>query len=346
MRWNDIWIAGTGACLPDRVTVERAIRDGHYAQEDADRTQYAGIAVADEGQSAPDLAVAAARTALRRSGSRPEDIGALLHAVVLHSGLDIWNAAAYIQQKVLTPQCLPTELRGGCNGLVALEWACSHLNSHRDQSAVMVTTADRFQPAAVIDRWRADSAVVFADGGTSLVLSRDKGFARILSLTTNALPQLELMHRGDTPMAPAALSDAYPVDLAGRIRSFFGGGPMSVDEFWHRQETLVRTTVEQATAEADVDMRKVDHLVLPFIGIDVIQRLFIDAFGLDAARTVWDFARQTGHLGAGDPFAGLNHLVESGRLAPGNRVLLVSQGVGIIMTAMVLEVTEDPADRL
>ncbi|CAM5508330.1 hypothetical protein SALBM311S_05460 [Streptomyces alboniger] len=210
----------------------------------------------------------------------------------------------------------------------------------------MVTTADRFQPADVIDRWRADSAVVFADGGTSLVLSRDKGFARILSLTTNAVPQLELMHRGDAPMAPAALSDAYPVDLAGRVRSFFGGGTMSVDEYWHRQETLTRTTVEQATAEADVDVRKIDHVVLPFVGADVIQRLFIDAFELDAARTVWDFARQTGHLGAGDPFAGLNHLVESGRLAPGNRVLLVSQGVGITMTATVLEVTEDPAGRL
>jgi 3-oxoacyl-[acyl-carrier-protein] synthase III len=343
MRWTDMYVAGTGASFPDRVSVESAIADGRCDPEEARQAEYLEIAVAADDQGAPDFAVAAARQALDRSGFAAHDVGNLLHAVVLHSGLDGWNSASYVQRQVLAAGCVVGEMRGGCGGaFVGLELACGFLHAHPEIPAAMVTAADCW-PQPVVDRWRSGGGVIFGDGGAAVVVSRRGGFARLLSLTTHTDPSLEQLHRGDAsllPFSPQARSGSNS-DLFRRVVEFFRS-VMPVDEFLQRRSNLARAAIEQAVEEAGVSLAEVEHLVLPFDGAMTSRRDYIEPFHLKVERTTWEFDRRTGHFGAGDPLASLNHLVESRRLRANDRVLLVSEGAGWTLTAAVIEVIEEP----
>lgn len=55
-----------------------------------------------------------------------------------------------------------------------------------------------------------------------------------------------------------------------------------------------------------------------------------------------DLGRRTGHLGAGDQWAGLNHLAQTRFLTPGDLVLLDAAGAGFTLSAAVLEILHQP----
>lgn len=193
MRWNDLYVAGTGVCIPPSVTVEAAIAMGRYDTDGAARSQHLSVTTAPANHRAPDFAVTAGLQALKRSGHTPDEIGILLHAVVIHAGIDAWNAASYVQQGVGAGTCLATEVRSGCNGaLVGLELACSHLAARPKETAALVTAADIF-PEPLIDRWRTAPGCIFGDGGAAAVVSGTAGFARIVAICTATDPALEAL---------------------------------------------------------------------------------------------------------------------------------------------------------
>ena len=66
------------------------------------------------------------------------------------------------------------------------------------------------------------------------------------------------------------------------------------------------------------------------------------AFGVDASVTTTDWGLRTGHMGAGDQFGGLTHLLETGKVRPGDRVLLSGAGAVWNFGAAVLEITAVP----
>ncbi|WP_329025662.1 hypothetical protein [Streptomyces sp. NBC_00690] len=70
MLFNDLYIVGMGACLPERVTTGTAVSQGWYSAEEAQALGWVSVAVAGD-RAAPDMAIAAANDALAVSGHSP-----------------------------------------------------------------------------------------------------------------------------------------------------------------------------------------------------------------------------------------------------------------------------------
>ncbi|WP_378789760.1 ketoacyl-ACP synthase III family protein [Nonomuraea fastidiosa] len=132
MRYADTYIAGVGAFVPRTVvSVEKAVAKGWYPAEEADLHQLAGAAVAGD-LPAPEMALHAARSALKRSGRAPGDLGLLLYASTWHQGPDGWPPHSYLQRHLVGGDALATEIRQGCNGMfIAMELAAGHLKAGR-----------------------------------------------------------------------------------------------------------------------------------------------------------------------------------------------------------------------
>ncbi|MFC7796816.1 ketoacyl-ACP synthase III family protein [Streptomyces cinereoruber] len=342
MNTGELYVRGTGVWLPPAERVADAVADGRCDPAVARATRMESVTVS-AGDAGPEMAVRAARTALARACAGPADIDLVLHASFYHQGFDIWAPASYVQHHSVGNHCPAMEVRQVSNGgMAALDLAWAYLAADPGRSGALLTTGDRFCPPG-FDRWRSDPGTFYADGGTALVVSRRSGFARVRSVATVSAPDLEGMHRGDDPFAAAPLGHRPVVDLEAHKRDFlarYGTSP-AVARVSAGQETVVK----QALAEAGLGLGDVDRFVLPHLGHRRLQVAYLAKFGIDPDRTTWPWSRTVGHLGAGDPFAGLDHLVSEGSLGPGDTCLLFGVGAGFSWSCAVVEILTRPDRR-
>ena len=340
MRYDDIYVTGTGSYYPPRVTTDEAVADGRYDLATQRRTGLQSVAIAD-ADTQPGMAVTAGRQARERSGVASEDFGLLLHCIATFNGLEGWNSASYVQQNVIDGHGFSFEVHQQSNTAVgALMLACAYLDAGAPLPAVMLTAADKFGEPAW-DRWRAAPRVVYADGASAVALGRGAGFARVVSVVTVADSELEGMHRGRLPFTTNP-GDGYPISIFGRIFEFADEKGYELDKLMARMGDGMRRAGTQACEEAGIAPDQAEHVVTPNLGRDMSYEQVLDPLGLDIDRTTWQFGATVGHAGCTDQFGGLNHLVEAGKLAAGDRVLMLGNGGGINWTSVVLEVVEPP----
>ncbi|WBB80517.1 ketoacyl-ACP synthase III family protein [Micromonospora sp. WMMD882] len=331
MRWTDLYLNAASVVVERQVTVAEAVAAGWYDAAEADRTRQRAVAVADS--SGPDLGVAAGRAALRASGLPPADVGLVIHASCYFQGVEFWNAGAYVQHHVLGHgDATAFELRQMSNGgMCALDVAAGQLAARPTLGAALLTTGDRFcEPG--FPRWRTDRGLVFGDAGTAVVLSRRPGPLRLVATASYAAPELEGLHRA--PFA-AGFHQAGPVDLLDRKRRFLE--TMPVNEVTARNEAGMLTAIKRCLEDAEASIDDMATVVAPFFGADLSAKQCLRPIGLRAEQTLLEWGLDIGHLGSGDQFAGLAHLLDSDALTAGRRVLLVGVGAGFTWTCAVVE---------
>ncbi|MGW7362878.1 ketoacyl-ACP synthase III family protein [Streptomyces sp. NPDC054841] len=336
MRWADMYIAGTGLHLPAREQALTAVAEGRYDADECEVNGYSSIAVSD-GMAAADMAVRAARVAMERSGHTPEDIAMSVHSCLHHQGADHWTPATYIQGQVLGTGGRAPAFQinhASVGGLAGLTLALSHLYADPTARAALVTTADGFTEPAY-DRYRSEKWFVFADGGSAVVASRAHGFARVLATALDSDPSLEELYRGSDGFSDRPYA-RLPIDLRARKSGYVAR--VGVEDIALRENAGLRNVVKAALDDAGVTLDEVSRIVLPNVGRALLQWQYLDVLGVDVERTTQEWGSTVGHIGGGDQFGGLHHLVETGSLRSGERVLLVGSGIGFSWACAVLEI--------
>jgi 3-oxoacyl-[acyl-carrier-protein] synthase-3 len=347
MRYEDIYIAGTGAYHPRAVPVDEAIEDGRYTRDAQRHTGQQRVTIAETAaEAAPEMAVRAGRSALAHSGLPADQFSLLLHGVATHNGLAGWNAASYVQQHVLDGNGFAFEIHQLSNSAVgSLELACSYLAAGPDRTAAMITAADRFGPAAW-DRFRSAPPIfVFADAASAVVLAKGTGFARVLSVASVADAELEGMQRGALPFMENP-QDGYPISFFDRILEFSETHGLGVDDVVKRMSELMHEAGARAYAEAGISPADVKFAITPALGREALYEQCVIPLGIDIDRSTWHYARQIGHAGCTDQFAALDNLVATERLNPGDRILIAGLGGGYNCTVAALEIVDKPTPGL
>ncbi|MEV4514720.1 ketoacyl-ACP synthase III family protein [Dactylosporangium sp. NPDC049525] len=348
MRFDELWLASVGTYIPPVLSVADAARQGWC---DAEQDGWTGVAVA--GDMAPvDLALRAARSAMARSGVDPADVGLLLHVTSAPQGPNGWNPQHYLEHHAIGRGVPAIELRQGSAGMLnAFDLAAGHLT--RGPGAVLVTNGDNFgvEPATGYDpqvRWRyatnagTNRGSILGDAGTAAVLSNRGGFARLRSIVNRSLSDLEEMYRGDERIFPPPVAADGPVRLGNRFAAYDAKGPGRLATALRRLRDARTETAEQALAEAGITAAEVARVLHVFAGDERYVKHVLKPLGIDHTRGMLEFGRNLGHLGSGDQVAALEHLVLTGQLEAGDRVLVMANGTGIAVGAAVLEIVHRP----
>ncbi|MEO3977546.1 ketoacyl-ACP synthase III family protein [Streptomyces sp. CAU 1734] len=338
MRWEGVYVAGTGAWLGEPESARGAVESGRYDPEQAAADEIESVSVADESMAPPDMAVHAATAALKRSGLDVADIDLLIHSGIWFQGVEMWPAASYVAGHALGGNIPAFGFDQECNGgLGALEVAARQVAARPGAGAAMVTTADRFG-APLVRRWSSEPGFVYGDGATALLLSARGGFARLLSTATGSDNSLEAVVRGP---GFEPLPSGGPLDLLGRVGHYIRSRG-SVREATERVAAVVTGVVDTVLADAGVEKDGLARVVALSSGRGRLEWQLPQLLGIGVEKSNWEFSRRVGHLGAGDQIAGFNDLVERRELAPGDRVLLVGGGSGFTCTCAVVEVLDAP----
>ncbi|WP_329564285.1 ketoacyl-ACP synthase III family protein [Kitasatospora sp. NBC_01266] len=343
MRWENLYIAGLGAYLPEHeVTAEQAVAAGQY---DADRAKANGIRavrVASHEETGPVMAAAAARQAIARSGHPNEEFGLVLHSGIGHQGQDFWSPAHYVQQETVGGDGAAIEYRQGSNGgLAGVELAASYIASRPDVTAALVTAGDSFK-LPYIDRWNSDDQTVYGDGAGAIVLSGRGGFARIRATASISEPSLEAIYRG-ADWTDIPFETGRPADIHARKGVWLSRQENSYEAAMGRIGEKLALVLNKALADADTKLPDTQWFIHGNIAQPVAEWGFYRPLGLSLSQTTYDWGKGLGHMGGADHLISLNHLFETGRPKAGDLIVAVGVGHGFMWTVAVVEVLETPS---
>ncbi|SCL71876.1 ketoacyl-ACP synthase III family protein [Micromonospora chersina] len=337
-RWENIYIAATAVDLPPVVTVPDAVADGRYPAKLADRTMQRSVAVAPPDVSPGAYAVRAARSALAGSGYDFDDVGLFVHTSVLDPSPRMSNPASWLERELGQGGFRDlAQVMHGCDGVMSgMRWAAAHLTADHERPAALLTAAESWQPTEVIDRWTADPDIPLGDGGAALVVSRERGIARLLATATYTQPALEGAHRGPRVFGHGV---GLPVKLSERSRAFYATSDITRDDAWKMRSAGITVVIDRVLAYGGVERERIARIVLPFNGRHVLEEDYFPYLGgIAPARSSEDRGREVGHLGGADPIAALHVALESGELSSGDLAVVYSEGVGIVQSAALVEI--------
>jgi len=347
MKTENVFISGIGCWLPPAYPASEAVAAGLYDPAAFAESGLRSVLIAGT-EAPPDMAVRAARVALGRSPGGADSIGTLLHSGAFFQGPEMWSPPGYIMRELGMKGVGGTEVRNGCNGMLAAVELAAGLLPHQPESRpdMLLTTADNFN-SPLINRWNSGPmGVIGADAASAVVLSRTAGFARVDAIVSRIYPEFEAMARGDEPLFPPTGSSGRRIDPAVRARQFSenliaaGGESLAVRN--GIADACVETVLA-AVREAGLETSDVSRVLVPNGDRATTENCVTNPLGLDVSRSMWEFGCGIGHAASNDQIIALDQLVRTGQLAVGEHVLLFGGAPGWSAAAVVLTITEVPA---
>jgi 3-oxoacyl-[acyl-carrier-protein] synthase-3 len=318
--WQDIHIGGTGSWVPP---IRPRASAGGRRPSPADANGFTSSAVS-AGDTATQMAARAALTALRDSGVPGSELSLLAHAAFQDE--DHYTPSPYLL-RVLGSQAPGIEIGAASDGgAAALVAAAEHLTARPDARAAMVTAGSRFPQ----ERWGYVHEIGYlaGDAGAAAVLTRRPGVARLVATAHTAAPQLE------------ALSRAWHSVSAERDEHRLFIADTGLTPYVDALQSATRACIETVLEEASLTPADIAHTAVIAIGAAVLDVVLSGPpLNTRAERTSWTFGRHIAHAGPCDLLLAVDRLLRTGSLSPGQRVLLVSFGLGFRWTTAILEIT-------
>lgn len=345
MQTPEIFIRGLGAFVPPTVQVREAVAKGLYPQEEAEAHDLGGAAVAGP-IPAPELALRAAQEAVKRAGESATEVDLLLYAATWHQGPDGWLPHSYLQRHLVGGAPLSIEVRQGCNGLLgALELGASYLLARPEPSTALLVAADNYG-TPLFDRWRVGPGFIAGDAGSALVLATRPGFARLLAVGSATVPEAEAIHRGGEPLFPPGVTLGRAMDFTERFRHHVakqtGDAASALGTALQRTQDMLAETMRHVLDEAGIGVPDIARVAFMNYSREVVEQRCMAVVGLPMTRSTWDFGRTIGHCGASDQVLGLEHLVTTGQVGPGDHVLLLGIAPGVVVSAAAIKIVDTP----
>ena len=338
MRTQGLVIKSIGTYVPDARAVPANAQEGVGSGPEnmASCYEFESCAVAADIPAA-DMAVRAARDALSRAGT---GVDLHIHTQMFRQGPEGMSPAGYILHQLGISGISSHEVMQGCNGiLAALAVSAGWLRMAPGAGAALVTTSLN-AGVSYLDRCRsAGSGTVLGDGAAAAVLGRDDGIARIEVLNSAVFPELEALHRGDASLLETDSGVREGVNMVARSQAF------ARERGWDRLDLLEQVskmtveTAQRSLDEAEVRAGDLARVILPNVSPAVMEASVLRPLGLTLDQSAWDYGRTVGHLGAGDYLVSLDHLLRTGQLGAGDRVLLIGGTAGFGVSSAVLTVT-------
>ncbi|MGK3984570.1 3-oxoacyl-[acyl-carrier-protein] synthase III C-terminal domain-containing protein [Sorangium sp. So ce136] len=284
-----------------------------------DKMQLASKPVA-KGRRCVDLALEAIEDLKARHPFAPDSIDLLVYASTGLNDHAFWSPACKIQESIGARGAFCFELSNGCNSLsAALHVIKGLMLATPSYRRALLVCADAL--SAYVDHADPGSKSLFnfADGASALLCDRYSPSLQVLS--------------------SAFASDGTYVDLykLPRGAQTIVTEPITARVGLHEQYLhYITKLVGQVLDEANLKARDIDYLFMNQ-GDQRVLREVLAHFGLDDAQSFLSF-RDHGHLGSTDTALALADGIRTNRLRPGQRIVVVSSGVGFSWGASLIQV--------
>jgi 3-oxoacyl-[acyl-carrier-protein] synthase-3 len=175
------------------------------------------------------------------------------------------------------------------------------------------------------------------DDALALVLTGEKAFTP----TARFIPSTTVMGEGTAAVLIRRGGDgdrvlSYATRTRGEYNEWLSLAPELAIRFQEEYPVVLGQVIRAAVREAGLELADIG-LLLPHNVNRVSWIRLCEQLGYPLDRVFLENIPVTGHCFCADPFINLQTAVERGRLAPGDRYLMVTVGLGAVFSAMVLQ---------
>ena len=323
-----IHILGTGSYAPEQVLTNHDLQkmvdtnDEWIVTRTGIRQRH--IAAADEATS--DLAAKAAENALDAAGLSATDLDVILVATCTPD-MAFPSTATLLQDKIGASNAFAMDLSAACSGFIyGLEVARNMLESGRYNTALVIGAE---KMSSIVDWQDRTTCILFGDGAGAAVLSAE-------APGHGGLGPCDLGSDGglsELLMVPAGGS-RRPVDaevLAERSNTI----RMAGQEVFKHAVTNMTKTAKRLLAEAGWAPSELNW-VIPHQANKRILEAIRTRVGVPK-ENVYVNVDQYGNTSAASIGIALDEVARSGKLHPGDKVMLLAFGAGFTWGGMLLE---------
>ncbi len=287
--------------------------------------------VAAAHETTGSMAAVAARRAIAVAGLAPDDIDIILLATLTP---DYWmpSTAALVKEAIGNSRAFAMDVSAACSGFVyAYSAAQAYITSGMARN-VLVIGAELL--TRFLDYTDRNTCILFGDGAGAVVLSAAdrRGGGLGIELTTE--PQGAYMI-----WLPAGGAKSPPSRATVERGEHFIR--MEGRETYRFATRTLASTALAAIAKAGFKASEIDLFIPHQANIRII-RSVADGLGLPMDRMFVNLDKYGNTSAASIPIA-LAEAVDSGRVAVGDRIVIVAFGAGFTSGAVAIEWTADPA---
>jgi 3-oxoacyl-[acyl-carrier-protein] synthase-3 len=316
-------VTGVGGYLPEnRVTntdLEKVVDTSDaWIQE---RTGIKARHRAAEDQTTSDLAVEAAKKALKAAGKTAEDVDLIIVATTTPD-LTFPATAAIVQRKLEAPVGIAFDIQAVCSGFVyALNVADGFVSRGQCKCALVIGAETM---SRLLDWTDRSTCVLFGDGAGAVVLEPEPGLG-----TPGDRGLLAFALRADGSKQDLLYADGG-VSSTGTI----GQLRMLGNQVFKHAVINIAEAVEAAAERARTPIDTVDWFIPHQANQRILQGV-AHRLGVSEDRVISTIADHANTSAASIPLA-FAQAVEDGRVKPGQLVLMEAMGGGLTWGACVL----------
>jgi 3-oxoacyl-[acyl-carrier-protein] synthase-3 len=280
--------------------------------------------IVDAGVATSDLAKEASLLAIERAGLTPADIDLILVATTTPDTL-FPSTACVLQTKIGATRAWGYDLGAACSGFIYALTTAANLVSAGGSRNALVVGADVM--SSIIDYTDRTTCVLFGDGAGAVVVTRSTGESGILDFENY------MDGSGGRALCMPAGGSRLPASretVDGRLHYVKQDGQTVFKFAVRNMEEVCRRILERNNLSAD----SID-LLIPHQASSRIILASAEKLGLPREKIVINIDR-FGNTTAGTIPLALNDAVASGRLVPGNLILLAAVGAGFTVGGILL----------
>ncbi len=321
-------ITGWGMSVPERV-LTNADMERMVDTSDEWITARTGIKqrhVAEPGETASTLAIAAARQALERAGIEGRDLGLIIVATVCADYP--FPSTANLVQHALGAQCGAFDIQAACSGFLYGLSTAHQFISNGSAKHILIIGVEVL--SRVVDYTDRTTCVLFGDGAGAVVLSASSQPGGVLGFTIGSDGS-----RPDLLWIPTGGSAEPATEETIRDRRNFV--QMQGGEVFKFATRIMGTAMEEALANAGLTTDDMDLFIPHQANLRIIEAAS-KRLNLPPEKVFVNIQDYGNTSAAAIPIA-LCEAIDQGRVYPGAHLGMVAFGAGLTWAAAVVQWT-------
>ncbi|UNL86800.1 3-oxoacyl-ACP synthase III family protein [Priestia koreensis] len=330
-----VGISSIATYIPtNKYSTHNLVKKGFMQERVYNKIGVKEVPIGEEQETPTEMAIKAGRKLLLQENVDFQEINLLVYVGATPPDFLLWSAAAKITHELNLKNCFSFEIQLGCGGLQAAFQAIKAMMLSNDKwTKALVVTADKWGPYT---KERSGAGLIFGDSAAAALLEKGNNVLnRFICFHGHTDGQFHsLGHLSSGTTYTKRLMNQYP-DLVENQYSIIDGSTIPLlNEVNVANYKKVAT---QVLSDSKWELEDVSCIILPSGRRDLMERI-IQELSLSVEKTNMPFLAQQGDLGAPGLLVDLENILNCHNLKKGDKILILSAGVGITWMALTLQV--------